>query len=722
MGFWKLGHVNPPTKASLVKWLVAAAILVGSLVVVYRYPNLVSLNIIFEKRYMQAALLVSLLSVWVLVGLFYYLNRYTKRYYFAVWTAAWLFYALWLTLGISLPNAAPNSLGSIIRQCCVSISAVFLLWGSLSFLEMPVRQSLLGLFMLFLITWGYVGRFLAFDAFQVQFPVFVLIGVASMFSGFSFYRLRKHRPFVAVGMLFLGFFLWGIYLISYPFSIKYPTLTSVGLFFSAVLQLFIAVSMIVLVLEEARHINEKIKKEIEDTNREKRELQLKVLSTEEQCRSLFSQAHVREELQSAYDQLRQTHQSVVQQERLRALGHMASGIAHDINNALSPILAFAEMVLKNESDLSEKSRRQLEHIRTSAEDIAHTVARLSEFHRRREHADRLSFASPNRLLEQVAELTSPCWRDIPQSRGISIQVRTRLDEHLPDLWCHESELREALTNIILNAVDALPDGGTITLSSRALCPAQNAGQPSHVVFEVIDDGIGMDEATRQRCLEPFFSTKTHRGGSGLGLAMVYGTMERHGGRIEVESQIKQGTTIRLVFPLRQPAAAQPKPAPAAVPDTGKMHILCIDDEPLLREVLKEAIEMRHHAVDTADGGGTGLEAFHRARNEGRPYDVVITDLGMPGVNGRQVAEAIKKSSPGTSVVMLTGWGGMIEESSDNLLHVDALLSKPPRVNEVLDTLARLRARPDATRLQTQSRVASPASLGGTSSPLAPVTG
>src|SRR5579859_3804090 len=422
-------------------------------------------DIIFPREYLRAALIVSLLSVWVLVGLFYYLNRYTKRHYFNIWTAAWLFYALWLTIGLTAPNAGPESFVLTLRQWCVSVSAVFLLWGSLAFLELKTPQTLFGLFMAFLLSWSYAGRILTHDSFYIQIPVFVLIGLSSMFCGLSFYRLRRQRQFVAVGMLFLGFFLWGVYLMTYPFSQKFSTLFNAGFLFSAVLQLFIAVSMIVLVLEEARHINEQVLHQVQSINSEKRELQLKVLSTEEQCRSLFHQANSSQELQAAYEELRQTQQSVVQQERLRALGQMASGIAHDINNALSPIMAFSEMLMLKENSLAENSRRNLEHIRTSAEDIAQIVTRMSEFYRRREHKDELRLVSVNRLVQQVIELTSPCWQAIPQGRGSGIQVQTRFDDPLPELYCNESELREALTNVVLNAVDALPNGGWIKLSA-----------------------------------------------------------------------------------------------------------------------------------------------------------------------------------------------------------------------------------------------------------------
>jgi signal transduction histidine kinase/FixJ family two-component response regulator len=649
-------------------------------------------DIIFPREYMRAVLLVSLMSVWVLVCLFYYLNRYTKRYYFKVWTAAWLFYALWLTMGISIPEAASESLLMVLRQWCVCLSAVFLLWGSVQFLEMKAQQSLFGLFIGFLFTWSYAGRFFVEDPFNVQWPVFLLIGLASMFAGFSFYRLRQRRRFVGVSLLMLGFCLWGLYLISYPISRKYSTLINAGFLFSAVLQLYIGVSMILLVLEEARHINQQILQEVASVNSEKRELQLKVLSAEEKCRSLFEQANSRQELQAAYDELRQTQESVMQQERLRALGQMASGIAHDVNNALSPVLAFSELLLEKEPNLSESARKHLSNIRVSAEDIAQIVARLGEFYRRGDNSELLHPVSPIKLMEQVRELTSPCWRDIPQSHGLALRVESKFDQFLPALYCNEFELREALTNIILNAVDAMPKGGQITLAARAMSQPEAPGQDgkvTHVIFEVQDDGIGMDESTRQHCLEPFFSTKRLRGGSGLGLAMVYGTVQRHRGRIEIDSQVNKGTTIRLILPLN--AQPEPKPAPAAEtaqPDRS-LRVLYIDDEPMLREMIEEILSFHHHEVASAEGGKSGVAMFEEASAKGQPFDVVITDLGMPGMDGNQVTERIKIHSPKTPVIMLTGWGKMLDPKKEHMSRVDALISKPPRVNDLLEVLAKV---------------------------------
>src|SRR6185369_6307152 len=158
--------------------------------------ELQNLDLLFPKEYLRAALMVSLLSVWVLVGLFYYLNRFTRRQYFTVWTAAWLFYALWLTLSVNTPGGAIGSTIFLIKQWCVAISAVFLLWGSAAFLNLPIRQKSFGLFMAFLMVWIFVSPKVISSELQIQLPVFILLGLGSVFAGVCFYRVRKKKPFV----------------------------------------------------------------------------------------------------------------------------------------------------------------------------------------------------------------------------------------------------------------------------------------------------------------------------------------------------------------------------------------------------------------------------------------------------------------------------------------------------------------------------------------------
>jgi signal transduction histidine kinase/ActR/RegA family two-component response regulator/HAMP domain-containing protein len=407
------------------------------------------------------------------------------------------------------------------------------------------------------------------------------------------------------------------------------------------------------------------------------------------------QAQLYQDLQKAYNDLRQTQQAVMQQERLKALGQMASGVAHDINNALSPIVGFADLIAKNEAGLTPATRRHLKYIQTAGEDIAHIVSRLRDFYRPRDERESLLLLDLNRVATQVIDMTRPRWRDIPQNSGIMIEVKSDFTTELPEFVGIESEIREALTNLIINAVDALPGGGTITIRTRLVTedlPGKQNEISAYAILETIDTGNGMDEETRKRCLEPFFSTKGQRG-TGLGLAMVYGVVERHEGEIEIESEPGQGTTVRLVFPVRAIAAADTKDfykenSPRA------LHILCIDDEPLLRELVKEMLEREGHRIESADSGEAGIQAFRAAREGGKPFDVVITDLGMPYLDGRQVAAIIKGESPETPIVMLTGWGAFMKDDSHVSPHINGIISKPPRLKEIREILQRVVRRPE----------------------------
>jgi len=653
----------------------------------------------FSEEYLRAALVVSLMSVWMLVGLFYYLNRYTKRDYFTVWTAAWLFYALWLTLGLKFPDCTPASVPFKLQQCSVAISAVFLLWGSLRFLKIPVQQTLFGLFMLFLLVWTFAGPYVipqSMDAksrrLEMQLPVFILLGLSSVFAGVCFFKLRKKMPFVGAGMLAMGFFLWGLYLGSYPLSQRDEHLASAGFFMAAVLQLFIAVSMIVLVLEEIRYKNEQTIAEMTTVRSEKEALQLKFLTSEENCRTLYDQVRVTDGLQKAYEQLRNTQQMVVQQERLRALGQMASGVAHDVNNALSPVIAYADILLMTLPDLPDKSRNYLKIIKQGGEDIAKIVARMREFYRRRSDSEPLVEVNLNLIIQEVTELTRPRWRDISQREGISIQIQHELESQLPLVHSDPSELREALINLVFNAVDALPQGGIITLVTRSIhVPAAEPAGASErrVQVEVKDNGTGMDEKTRQRCLEPFFTTKTLRGGTGLGLAMVYGMVQRHGGGIEIDSSPGQGTCIRLSFPVQKKALqARPGTLPSTKHDRS-LHILCIDDEEANCQLLIDSLSHFNHRVVTASSGDQGIELFRAASLKNEPFEAVITDLGMPKMDGHQLARTIKAESPHTPVIMMTGWGTMMKEDGESSPEIDALVGKPPQIQELNELLLRV---------------------------------
>jgi signal transduction histidine kinase/CheY-like chemotaxis protein len=402
------------------------------------------------------------------------------------------------------------------------------------------------------------------------------------------------------------------------------------------------------------------------------------------------QAQLYGDLQNAYDELRQTQQAVMQQERLLALGQMASGIAHDINNAISPVTRYTESLLETEPSLSPRARGYLETIQRAIDDVAHTVARMREFYRQRESQLTLTPVDLNSLVPQVIELTRARWSDMAQLRGVAVTVHTELSADLPRVLGIESELREALINLVFNAVDAMQKDGPLTVRTRtAQLGRPDWGSTSladSVVLEVVDSGVGMDEETRRRCLEPFYTTKGERG-TGLGLAMVYGSMQRHGADIEIESAPGKGTTVRLCFllPADAPASAL-KPGAVSPAAPSPLRILLVDDDPLVLKSLRDTLEVDGHAVTVANGGQAGIDAFTESNAHAAPFDVVITDLGMPYVDGRKVSASIKAARPATRVIMLTGWGQRMLAEGSTPDHVDKVLGKPPKLRELREAL------------------------------------
>lgn len=397
------------------------------------------------------------------------------------------------------------------------------------------------------------------------------------------------------------------------------------------------------------------------------------------------QAQLYTALQQAYEDLRKTQQAMMQQDRLRALGQMASGIAHDINNALSPVALYTESLLEREPNLSVRAKEHLQIIQRAVEDVAQTVARMKDFYRQREPQLTLTPVRLNQLAQQVIDLTRARWSDMPQQGGTVIEVRTELADDLPPVMGVESEIREALINLILNAVDALSTGGTVTLRTMTVSAAPGS-KHQYVHVEVADNGTGMDEETRRHCLEPFFTTKGERG-TGLGLAMVYGVAQRHGAEIEIESARGEGTLVRLKFPAPAMAAVIADRSVTGPAAPQRLRLLVVDDDPLLLKSLRDILELEGHAVVTANGGQAGIEAFRAAQERGESFAAVVTDLGMPHIDGRKVAGAIKEASPSMPVILLTGWGQRLVSEGDIPPHVDRVLSKPPRLAELREALA-----------------------------------
>lgn len=374
------------------------------------------------------------------------------------------------------------------------------------------------------------------------------------------------------------------------------------------------------------------------------------------------------ELEQALAQLKATQKQVIQQERLSAIGQMASGIAHDFNNTLMPILGFSDLLLKDDRLLSDKNeaRSCLEMLHTAAQDAANVVHRLRQFYRPLEENEEFPIVDLARIVQQSVSLTEPKWRHQAQAGGATINVTTNL-KALPIVAGEESALREVLTNLIFNAVDAMPDGGTIMV--------ETAIEEECAVVRVRDTGTGMSEVVRQRCLEPFFSTKGERG-TGLGLSMVYGIVERHRGKLDIESTLGQGTTFIVRLPLAE-ELPQEKIAETPVRSTSSgLEVLIVDDEERIRDVVTTYLRCDGHRVAQAASGREALEKFRR-----HPFDLVVLDRVMPEMNGEQTARFLKQLNPRVPVIMLTGFGSPTDAPS-----VDIVLNKPITIDALRHTI------------------------------------
>ena len=380
------------------------------------------------------------------------------------------------------------------------------------------------------------------------------------------------------------------------------------------------------------------------------------------------------QLSDALEKLRETQEHVIQRERLHALGRMASGIAHDFNNALAPILGFSELLLRRPEHLrnEEKARGYVEMIHTAAEDSAKIVARLREFYRYREESDVFTPVSLNDLIQQVISLTQPRWKDQAQANGVYLTMKTEL-ENIPTIAGNEAELREMLFNVVFNAIDAIPKTGTITFrtSMKGEC----------ALLQVVDSGTGMTEEVRSRCLEPFFSTKDEHG-TGLGLGIVYGIVRRHDGSIEIESAPAKGTTVSMALPLYKEQPRPQRPEPAG-PLERSLHLLVVEDEPLVREVIEVYLREDNHIIQTAANGREGLEKYRAGT-----FDIVITDRAMPEVNGDVLAAEIKKINAGQPVILLTGFGDLMSGAGEKPEGVDLVVSKPFTLNSLREALVK----------------------------------
>ena len=352
-------------------------------------------------------------------------------------------------------------------------------------------------------------------------------------------------------------------------------------------------------------------------------------------------------------------------EKLRALGSMAGGIAHDFNNFLTTILGNTQLLAMGIKD--QRALRRIRNIETAVNDGAFTVRRLQTFTGFSQKPETRSQAlNVVEVIKDAIELTKPKWKDECERNGIFINTKFELQDTGP-VSMHPSELREILTNLIFNSVDAMPEGGTITMRS--------CEKDSNVVLQIEDNGIGMSKDIKKRVFDPYFTTKDV-GSSGLGLSVSFGLIVQAGGTITVDSKEGDGTTFTISLPISGIQKVSETPT-AERSETQPLKILAVDDEKQIVDLLATMLEGLGHKIIGATDGQQALDYLDK-----EDFDLVITDLGMPVISGWDVAAKAKNKKAGLPVVLVTGWGADYEEKDLTGVGVDAVLSKPFRIDEL----------------------------------------
>jgi signal transduction histidine kinase/ActR/RegA family two-component response regulator len=390
------------------------------------------------------------------------------------------------------------------------------------------------------------------------------------------------------------------------------------------------------------------------------------------------------------DRLRREQEEMREQftqlEKMSALGELASGVAHDFNNTLAGILGRAQLMARTSDP--EKITKGLQIIIKTAEDGARTVKRIQDFARQRRSHDFEPVATDQLLLD-VKEMTRPRWKDNAEANDAYIRVALAVESN-SFVMGDESELREVLVNMIFNAVDAMPRGGTLTLASR--------DEGDHVLVSVSDTGCGMSQEVRSRIFDPFFTTKG-KAGMGLGLAVSYGIVRRHDGALEVQTEVDAGTT----FTIRLPVARGVRRAEAVEEVAGggctnaanagrRGRVLVVDDEEHVRNLLADILEAEGCEAVTCSSGNEAVAILGAG-----VFDAVFTDIGMPGMSGWELARIVRECDAEIPVAVITGWGESVGSDQQQAARVDWVVSKPFSLKRIVEIVREIEQREKPAR-------------------------
>ncbi|MGC8743708.1 MAG: ATP-binding protein [Verrucomicrobiia bacterium] len=714
-------------------------------------------NFIFvlPPQSLKVALLVSFFSVWVLIGIFFYLNYYTRRRYFTIWAAGWLFYSIWIILSYYVQEWGENELMLMLRLWCISATASLFFWGSARFLGHHLNQRLVGLFVLFLITWSYFGAYYLDNYWQVRIPIYLLICLASLRISWCFLAYRRHHPYIGAGLLSFGFFLWAISNILYPVMQQINEMQSVSYVSSAVVQLFIAVSMIVLVLEEGRNIRNRMVNQVFEKQDETNFLKMAIESTEARYRALFEQAaeaivitdtdtlqiidlnkaagnildlqskteaknyhltefcYIDEKQAESFKTgedwitylcsqrplyLRQKNGGIIavevdcsrvefgnktayqlfirelterakleqqlrRAEKLAALGQMISGVAHELNNPLSVIKGYIEVILQSH-DLNPQTRADLEKVAKESNRAANLVKNFLTF--ARERAAQREKINVNEIIKEVMDLRKFT------ARIAKVDIKYELSPDLPSTLADPEQIKQIIVILVNNALQAMekcPPPHLLTIRSAVV--------DNMVKVEVQDNGPGVAPNLEEKIFEPFFTTKGVGAGTGLGLSIAHSIISEHKGKIYHKRPPEGGACFIFEIPLTQSEITSVQTQSKNESDfklaSFPANVLVVDDEISVADMIGEILQLIGYIPSKCNSATEALAIL-----EEKEFDVILTDIRMPEMDGKQFYERLKLQKPEyvKRIVFLTG--DTVNEETQNFLNStgNIYLSKP----------------------------------------------
>ncbi len=700
-----------------------------------------SLSLFCTPEFDKATVILALTCVSAVAGLFYYLGHTTGRAHFRLWALSFMFYGVGLAGSIGFKIVPDEPIGAALLSSAMGVSALFMFWGDFELAERPRSRRELAWAVAVMVAWSVATAFCVGQSVWIVMPVAVLLGVSRIVAGFLYLRYldRNH----GTTLLVVAFLLWGLQALVFPFLQAWPWMLATVHMSSSLLALMIAMGMIV---EEACKVTEEkyrgvldsaneaiflvdlLTLKLLDVNKAAQQLckrsrkDLLGLSILDLCpdlrkagnnqldhRTMFNgvfkpynefhiaradgslspcegethlvQWHRRSVLQATVREINEDKkigQMVRRAEKLSSLGQLIAGVAHELNNPLAVVVGYAQIMAKQKVG-DEKVQGNMRKILHESERAAKIVRDLLTFARPCE--PQMAVVDVNHLVSNVLEI-----RDA-DLRAAGVTVESKLSARMPRTKADPIQIEQVLTNLITNAIHAM--AGQTKPRSLSVTTDDNG---FFIRIIVADSGPGIAQEILSKIFDPFFTTKPAGKGTGLGLSISNSIMQEHRGKIWAQSEPGVGARFYVELPvvaIDAEAEAEPEPDDFSIgAEAGEPRLLIVDDEPGIRDVLKEALSVTGYKVETAADGHEAMERVSAGK-----FDLIISDLCMPQMDGEQLYEAVRDVNPRLAKRMIFVTGDTVSPKSRTFLEASGnrWLCKPFNIADVEETVQTLLA-------------------------------